>query len=77
MNVVMVHPNQRAEFVQHNLYTMDVDRGRNCYSCGEFGHLIQNYRRQIMGQGRRMEYEDNCNNGQSNLNREKDLIVLN
>jgi len=24
-----------------------------------------------------MEYEDNCNNGQSNLNREKDLIVLN
>jgi len=39
---------------------MDVDRGKNYYSCGGFGHLAQNCRRQgIMGQGRRTKYEDN------------------
>ena len=55
---------------------MNVDRGRNCYSCEELGHLVWNCRRQIIGQGRRMEYENNQNNRQSNLNREGDLIVL-
>jgi len=39
MNAVMIHLNQRAEFAQCNLYAMDVDRRRNCYSCGGFGHL--------------------------------------
>ena len=29
-----------------------------------------------MGQRRRVKYEDNYNNRQNNLNREKDLIVL-
>jgi len=29
-----------------------------------------------MGQRRRMEYKDNCNKEQSNLNGERDLIVL-
>jgi len=73
----MVHPNQRVGFIQYNLYTINMDRGRNCYSCGGFGHLAWNCRRQIMGQERRIEYEDNCNNGQSNLNRKRNLIVLN
>jgi len=27
------------------IYAMDVDRGRNYYSCRGFGHLAQNYRR--------------------------------
>jgi len=56
---------------------MDMDKRRNCYSCGEFGHLVWNYRRQIMSQERRMEYKDNCNKEQSNLNGEGDLIVPN
>ena len=57
---------------------MDVDKGRNCYSCGGFGYLVWNCRRQrIMGQGSRVEYEDNHNNRQNNLNGEEDLIVLN
>jgi len=56
---------------------MEVDRERNYYNCREFGHLAQNCRRQIMGQGRRMEYEDTHNNTQNNLNGEGDLIVLN
>jgi len=75
-NVVMVCPNQEVGFVQCNPYAIEVDRRRNCYSCGGFGHLAQNCRRQIMGQERRMEYENTHSNGQSNLNGEGDLIVL-
>ena len=78
MNVVIVCSNQRAVFTQHNLYAIDVDRGnRNCYSCREYGYLAQNCRRQNIGQGRRVEYKDNKNYRQNNLNRERDLIVLN
>ena len=61
-NAVMACPNQRVGLVQYNLYAMDVNRGRNCYSCKGFGYLIQNCRRQIIGQVRGMKYEDNCNN---------------
>ena len=62
-NIVMVHPNQRVGFALHNLYAMEMDRGsRNCYSCRGFGHLAQNCKKQIMGQERKMEYEDNWNN---------------
>ena len=78
-NVVMVCPSQRVEFIQCNSYTMKVDRGnRNCYNCRGFEHLARNYRNRGMGnrigESRRLEYKDN---GQSNLNRDEDLIVLN
>jgi len=29
---------------RRDLYVMDVDRRRNCYSCGEFGYLARNCR---------------------------------
>jgi len=74
-NIVIVYPTQRAGLVQCSLYAMDVDRKKNCYSCGEFGHLAQNCKRQIMGQRRMVEYENNRNN-KDNLNGEGDLIVL-
>jgi len=58
------------------IYTMDIDREKNCYSCERFGHLVQNCRRwEIVGQGRRAEYENN-RNIRNNLNREGDLIIL-
>ena len=78
-NAVMMCSQQITGFAQRNPYAMDIDRRerRNCYSCGGFGHLTWNCRRQIMGQGRRMECEDTCNNGQNHLNGERDLIVLN
>ena len=88
-NVVMVHPNQRAEFAQHNLYTIDVDqRNRNCYSCRGFGHLVRNCRNRRtenrIGEARRLEYRQNNGqrlmiegeNRQNNLNWDGDLIVL-
>ena len=79
----MVCLNQRAEFVQHNLYTIDVDCGnRNCYSYEGFEHLSRN--REIeerVGEERRLEYGQRMikgGNGQNNnLNGNRDLIVLN
>ena len=88
MNVVIVHPNQRAVFAQCNLYTMDVDRrNRNCYCYGRFGHLARNCKNKSIGsrieEGRRLEYgnrrmiEKGNRQNNGNLNRDRDLIVLN
>ena len=58
-NPLKVQRREREE-MRRNPYMIDVNRERNCYSCGEFGHLAWNCRRQeIMGQKRRIEYEDN------------------
>ena len=91
MNAVMVYPNQKAEFTQRNPYTMDMNRrNRNCYSCGDFGHLARNCRNRRtenrIGEGRRLEYRQENNrqrliikggNRLNNLNGERDLIVFN
>jgi len=62
--------------MRRNLYAMDMDRGRNYYNCRGFGYLVQNYRRwEIIGQERRIEYEDN-QNIRNNLNGKENLIVL-
>ena len=40
-------------------FTMEVDRGRNCYACGGFGHMARNCRnrgRRRPMDGRRVEY---------------------
>ena len=40
-------------------YTMKVDRGRNCYACGGFGHMAYHCRNRGKGRAmerRRMEY---------------------
>jgi len=46
---------------RRNLYAMNVDRGRNCYDCGGFGHLARNYRNRGTGnrirKGRRLKYK--------------------
>ena len=56
----MVYPQQRVGFAQRNSYAMDVDRGRNCYACGGFGHIAWHCRNRgvenRIGKGRRLEY---------------------
>jgi len=40
-------------------YAIEVDRGRNCYACGGFGHMACHYRNRGRGkamEGRRAEY---------------------
>jgi len=40
-------------------YAMEVDRGRNCYACGRFGHMARYCRNRGRGRpmdGRRVEY---------------------
>ena len=41
-------------------FAMDIDRGRNCYACGGFGHMARNCRNRDMrgrvGENRRVEY---------------------
>jgi len=62
--------------MKRNLYIMDVNRGRNCYSCERFGHIVRNCKNWgFVGQRRRMKYGDNMNN-KNNLKGEKSLIVL-
>lgn len=69
INMVIVYSTQRVELTQHSLYTMNVNKERNCYSYEGFGHLTQNCKRQIIGQKRKIEYKNN-------LNEKRDLIVL-
>ena len=65
-------------------FVMEVDRGRNCYACGGFGHMARNCRNRGRGRpmdGRRVEYSrgrieeifDNSNN----LKGEENLELLN
>ena len=88
-DAVIVHPQQRVGVVQRNTYAMNIDRGRNCYACREFGHMAQHCRNRgtgnRIGEGRRLEYGSRENNGQrrieerneaNNLKGEEDLIVF-
>jgi len=53
MNAVIIWLQQRTRLAQCNPYAMEVDRGRNYYACGGFGHIAHHCRNQ--GQRRRME----------------------
>ena len=45
---------------RRNLYTMEIDRRRNCYACGKFGHMAQHCRnrgqRDRIAEEKRLEY---------------------
>ena len=61
MNAVVVRgQGQGMEAPRRDSYAMEVDRGRNCYACGEFGHMAYYCRNRgqkgRIEQGRRVEY---------------------
>ena len=62
-DVVMICPQQRVGVAQRNPYAMNVDRERNCYACGEFGHMARHCRnRRIgnrIGEEKKLEYRRN------------------
>ena len=46
---------------RRNPYAIEVDRGRNCYACGGFGHMARhcrNWGRRRVAEGRRLEYQE-------------------
>jgi len=56
-NAVIVQLQQRTGLAQCNPYAMEVDRERNCYTCGGFGHMARHCRNSGRGrieQGRRV-----------------------
>ena len=77
MNVVVVRGQGTGPSMgvppRQNSYTMEVDRGRNCYACGGFGHMARYCKNRGRGrpmEGRRVKYSrgrikeilDNMNN---------------
>ena len=56
---------------------MKVDRGRNYYACGKFGHLAHHYRnRRRIAEGKRLGYEG-LYKYENNLKGEENLDTLN
>jgi len=60
-------------------FAMEVDRGWNCYACGEFGHMAHNCRNR--GQRGRVEYGrgriEEIMNITNNLKEDENLELLN
>ena len=58
--VVVRGQGQGMGTLRRDSYVMEVDRGRNCYACGGFGHMAHHCRNQgqrgRMMEGRRVEY---------------------
>jgi len=70
---------------RRDLFVMEVDRGRNCYACGGFGHMARNCRNQgqrgRVTDNRRVEYGggriEEISNFENNLKVGEDLELLN
>ena len=66
-------------------FAMDIDRERNCYACGGFGHMARHCRnrgqRGRVADNRRMEYGggriEEISNVENNLKEEENLELLN
>ena len=66
-------------------FAMDIDRGRNCYACGGFGHMARHCRNQgqrgRVADNRRVEYGggriEEISNFENNLKEGENLELLN
>jgi len=60
-NAVVVRGQGAGVPPRRDPFAMDIDRGRNCYACGGFGHMARHCRnrgqRGRVAEGRRVEYE--------------------
>ena len=70
---------------RRDLFAMDIDRERNCYACGGFGHMARHCRnrgqRGRVAENRRVEYGrgqiEEITNFPNNLKGDKNLELLN
>jgi len=70
---------------RRDLFAMDIDRGRNCYACGGFGHMAHHCRnwrqRGRVADNRRVEYGggriEEISNIENNLKEGENLELLN
>ena len=79
MNAVMVRElgQEMGAPPRRDPYAMEVDRGRNCYACGGFGHMAHHCRNWgRVAEGRRLEFEKNYEYLNS-LKEEENLESLN
>ena len=65
-------------------YAMEIDRERNCYACGGFGHMAHHCRnrgRERVMEGRRIEYRggmiEEIHDHTNNLKEVENLELLN
>ena len=84
-NAVVVRGQGAGVPQRRDPFAMDIDKGRNCYACGGFGHMARHCRNRGMrgrvGENRRVEYgggsiEEIMNIG-NNLKVGEDLELLN
>ena len=84
-NAVVVRGQGAGVPQRRDPFAMDIDRGRNCYACGGFGHMARNCRNRGMrgrvGENRRVEYRGGriaeSTNLSNNLKEGEDLELLN
>jgi len=86
MNVMILRgQGQGIGASRRDLYAIEVDQGRNCYTCRGLGHMAHYYRNQgqkgRVAEERRVEYEEERIKGiyeqLSNLKEVKNLEFLN
>jgi len=86
-NVVVVRGSEQEAGVlpRRDPFAMEVDRGRNCYACGGFGHMACHCRnqeqRERVADNRRIEYSggriEEISNFADNLKEGENLELLN
>ena len=87
MNMVVVRGTGQGAGIlpRRNPFAMEVDRGQNCYACGDFGHMARHCRNQgqrgRVAENRRVEYGggriEEIENFSNNLKVGENLELLN
>ena len=84
-NAVVVRGQGAGVPPRRDPFAMDIDRGRNCFACGGFGHMARHCRnrgqRGRIAENRRVEYSggqiEEITNFTNNLKAGEDLELLN